>query len=57
MKCNIKGQQGNRKVKVTVEYASDEGLGCIVLKDLATDQEICRRETTKTEALQKIEID
>ena len=44
-------------MKVTVEYASDEGLGSIVRKDLATDQEICRRQTTKTEAYQKIEID
>ena len=56
MVCNIQKQKGNWKVKVTVEYASDEGLGSIVLKDLATEQEICRRETTKTEALQKIEI-
>ena len=42
---------------MTVNYASEEGLGSIVLKDLDTDQEICRRQTTKTEALQKIEID
>ena len=42
---------------MTVEYASNEGLGSIVIKDLATDQEICIRETAKTEALQKIEID
>ena len=56
MVCNIKGQKGNRKVKVKVEYASNEGLGSIVLQDLATDQEICRRETSKTEAYQKIEI-
>ena len=56
MECNITGQKGNRKIKVEVEYASDEGLGSIVLKDLDTDHEICRRETAKTEANQKIEI-
>ena len=48
---------GNRKVKVEVEYASDERMGSIVIKDLSTDQEICRRETDKREAYQKIELD
>ena len=44
-------------MKVEVKYASDEGMGSIVLKGLDTDEEICRRETDKTEAYQKIEID
>ena len=57
MVCNTQGQKGDRKVIVEVEYASDEGMGSIVIKDLANDQEICRRETDKREAYQKIEID
>ena len=37
-----------------IEYAKDEGMGSIVILDQDTDQEICRRETTKKEAQQKI---
>ena len=39
-----------------IEYAADEIMGSIVFLDEANEQEICRRETDKTEALQKIEI-
>ena len=49
-KCNIKGQGGNRKVFVVVEYAEDGRRGAVVMKDKETDQEICRRETVKQEA-------
>ena len=35
-KCNIKNQWCDRKVKVEIEYASDEGMGCIVLLNQAT---------------------
>ena len=55
-KCEIGYQLGNRKVKVAIEYASDEAVGSIVISDKATKQVICRRETNKTEANQKIEI-
>ena len=40
-----------------IEYASEERTGFIVLSDRETQQEICRRETGKTEANQKIEIE
>ena len=56
-KCVISYQQGSRKVKAEIEYASEGRMGCIVLSDRKTQQEICRRETSKTEADHKIEID
>ena len=37
-------------------YATDEEMGSIMLLNKAIEQEICRRETIKTEAHQKIEI-
>ena len=49
--CNISKQRGNRKIKVEIEYAISEAMGCIVIKDVATDQVICSKETNKTEAL------
>ena len=60
--CDIKGrgkgkrQNGPRIINVEIQYANDKGMGCIVLSERNTQQEICRRETSKTEADQKIEI-
>ena len=39
-----------------IEYANDDVMGFIVLSDRETSQEICRKETNKTEAHQNIEI-
>ena len=49
-------QIGSREVIVEIAYASDEGMGSIVIKGKATKKEICRRETNKTEVQQKIII-
>ena len=56
-KCNILNQQGSRCVYVEIKYAIQEVVGSIRLLKNATDQEICKRVTTKTEALQKIMIE
>ena len=56
-KCDISGQEGSRKVNVEVEYANDQGMGSIMLSDRRTREVICRRETSKTEANQKMEIE
>ena len=42
---------------VDIEYANDGQMGSIMLLNNATEQEICRRDTTKTEALQRIMIE
>ena len=49
-------QQGNRKVKIAIDYASEEGTGSIKLINKATDEVIVTRETEKKEANQRIEI-
>ena len=37
-----------------IEYATDEAMGSIVLLDLKTKEEICRRETAKKEYYSEI---
>ena len=44
-------------VRVKIEYESSESMGSIVISDINTKEVICRRETNKTEAQQKIRID
>ena len=48
-KCNITNLKGSRKVKVQIEYASEEGIGSIVVMDVMSNL-ICRKDTDKTEA-------
>ena len=54
--CNIRSQQGNRKVNVVVEYMTEGRMGAIVIRDRETGQEIHRRETGKQEAYHKNKI-
>ena len=39
--CDISNQEGRRKVKVEIEYASAGKMGSIVLLDQSTEQIIC----------------
>ena len=55
-KCSISYQEGNRKVKIKVEYATEERMGAIVIKDRNNNQEIHRRETDKQEAHNNMQI-
>ena len=54
-KCSISYQEGNRKVKITVEYATEERMGAIVITD-RNNKEIHRRETDKQEAHHNMQI-
>ncbi len=55
-KCDIRQQQSDREVKVAVRYATDGEMGSIVISDKETEQEICSKETSKTEAGHEIDI-
>ena len=45
--CDIRQQQGNRIIKVVIEYATEERMGSIIIKDRETKAEIHRREIDK----------
>ena len=49
-KCNIRHHRGDRKVSVSVEYATEGRNGAIVMSFEGTGQEIHRRETDRKEA-------
>ena len=53
-KCDIGYQEGNRKISVDVEYATEVSLGAIVIK--SSGQEIHRRETDKKAASHRMSI-
>ena len=54
--CNISRQIAGRKVRISVEYATEGRKGAIVMRDKKTKQEILRRETDKKEAHHHMEI-
>ena len=62
--CNFRQQRGNRKVKVEVQYATEERKGAIVIQEIWVDgdgyiigeQEIYRRETKKQQAQNKMKF-
>ena len=47
-------ESSHRRIGVSIEYANDEEMG--IIKIIGGGRDICERETNKTEAQQKIEI-
>ena len=54
--CNIKGQKGNKKIKVEIKYATMMRKGAIVIKDQKTNQELYRCDTKKQESDNRMRI-